>query len=222
MGRWAAPRALSGRLPATLADGSSPWRVLYDVRLFLGWLADGSLIRNVTAGMVYLGGGLAGFVCLFVWLQSMKLFGLAGGTLGQFGAVLWMVFFPYSCFLAVSAAFARAGDIRRIPAGQFTVFAILSVLFILGGEVLFILCAAWSVPATLLAWGSYAQLAMTFDLPLSNGFVLGILLFVLMWAIGYGFYLFTRLLQEFIYVLPSMAQNLDLVEKHVRPKAADK
>lgn len=204
------------------AGGRFPWRVLYDVRIFLGWLADGSLIRNVTAGMVYLGASVAGAVCLGIWLQSLELFKVANGAIGLFGALLWMVFFPYSCFLAVSAAFARAGEIRRLPAGQFAIFPILSVLVNLGGEVVFILCAAWSMPAALLSWGCYTDLALAVDLPLSNGLVLGIGLFIMMWLIGYSVYLFTRWLQEMICVFPSMAQHLDLIEKHLRPKTGDK
>lgn len=220
--RRGAAGALSGTARMAIPGGRFPWRVLYDVRIFLRWLADGSLIRNVTAGMVYLGASVAGAVCLGIWLQSLELFKLADGAIGLFGALLWMVFFPYSCFLAVSAAFARAGEIRRLPAGQFAIFPILSVLVNLGGEVVFILCAAWSVPVALLSWGCYTNLALAVDLPLSNGLVLGIGLFILMWLIGYSVYLFTRWLQEMINVFPSMAHHLDLVEKHLRPKTGDK
>jgi hypothetical protein len=191
-------------------------KALLDVRVFLGWLADGSLIRNVTAYAIYLLASLAALGSLIIWFYSLRMFGFADGIIGFLGSILWCAFFPYSMYLVVSAAFARATDIRKLPAGQFAISPILSVIINLHGEIVFILCAAWSLPVALLAWGSYTKLAMFYDIPLSNGFILGGALFILMWLTGYVVYLFTRWVQELIYVFPSMAHNLDLIEKNLR------
>lgn len=189
---------------------------LLDVRFFLRWLADGSLIRNVTAYAIYLLASLASLSSLIIWFYSFRMFGFADGIIGFLGSILWCAFFPYSMYLVVSAAFVRATDIRKLPVGQFAISPILSVIINLHGEIVFILCAAWSLPMALLAWGSYTNLAMYYELPLSNGFMLGGALFILMWLTGYVVYLFTRWIQELIYVFPSMAHNLDLIEKNVR------
>lgn len=215
------PRRAQSLLPSQGQGGSAIWKTLFDVRVFLGWLSDGSLIRNVTASAIYLFASIAALCCLAIWLQSLKLFGFVDGFIGLLGALLWFFFFPYSCFLAISAAFARAGDIRKLPSGQFAISPILSIIINLHGEVIFILCAAWSLPAALLAWSCYASLAMYFDMPLSDGLALGVALFVVMWLFGYMAYLVTRWLQELIYVFPSMAHHLDLIEKRLRKEPTD-
>jgi hypothetical protein len=86
----------------------------------------------------------------------------------------------------------------------------------LHGEIIFILCAVWSVPLALLAWGCYASLEAVREMPVSNGFLLCFALFLVMWSVGYGIYLLTRWLQEMIFVFPSMAHHLDLIESHLR------
>lgn len=191
--------------------------MLYDVRVFLRWLTDGAMIRNVTAGTIYVAATLCGIACLYTWFKSMTLLSHTDGAIGWLGSLLWMIFFPYSCYLAISAACVRANDIRKLPGGQFAISPILSILVNLQGEIIFILCAAWSLPAALLTWGgSLSLISDITDFDVGDGMLAGLTVFLLFWAVGYTIYLITRWMQEMIFVFPSMAHHLDLIENHLR------
>lgn len=201
------------------APNTSAWAMLYDVRIFLRWLKDGALIRTVTAASMKVGAVICALGCLYLWAESLKLFSFVEGAMGTIGVLLWLIFFPYSCYLAISASWFRADDIRKLPGGQFAISPILSILVNLHGEVIFILCAAWSLPAALLVWGgSLSAIGSPVDFNPGDGLLAALGIFILMWAIGYTIYLITRWIQEIIFVFPSMAHNLDLIEQHTKEK----
>jgi hypothetical protein len=197
-----------------LGNSGSPgkYALFYDVRIVLGFLKDGGLIKTATAAGIYIGCLLIAIFCVHTYIQSFKILGSASGFTGGLGALLWVFMFPYACYLAISAAFVRAGEIRKIPAGEFAVSPILAILILLPAEILFILCAVSSLPVALLTWSSVHSLAMSFDMPIRSGPLSGGLAFILMWVIGYLFYLTARWLQEILFVLPSIARNVDQIQ----------
>jgi hypothetical protein len=187
--------------------------VLLNVRLFLQWLGDGSLIRNVTAGGLGLMAILATFGCIGIWISSLTLFGDAEGIIGILGVLLWLIFFPYAAYLSIGAILVRANEIRNLSASEYSISPILNILLGLQGEVVFILAIVGSVPLTLMTWAFYAQMAGAFDLPATDGFLIGIMVLLGTLGIGYGAYLLSRFMQEFLFVLPSIARNVDLMRK---------
>jgi hypothetical protein len=211
--QWTPRPGLAGS-PGTLLPGqNSPLRVLLNVRLFLQWLGDGSLIRNVTAGGLGLMAILATFVCIGIWISSLTLFGDAEGIIGILGVLLWLIFFPYAAYLSIGAILVRANEIRNLSASEYSISPILNILLGLQGEVVFILAIVGSVPLTLMTWAFYAQMAGAFDLPATDGFLIGIMVLLGTLGIGYGAYLLSRFMQEFLFVLPSIARNVDLMRK---------
>ena len=211
--QWTPRPGLSGPPVTTLSGQNSPLRVLLNVRLFLQWLGDGSLIRNVTAGGLAVLAILATFGCIGIWLASLTLFGDAEGIIGILGVLLWLIFFPYAAYLSIGAVLVRANEIRNLSASDYSISPILNILLGLQGEVVFILAIVGSVPLTLMTWAFYAQMAGTFDLPATDGFLIGIMVLLGTLGIGYGAYLLSRFMQEFLFVLPSIARNVDLMRK---------
>jgi hypothetical protein len=203
----------AGSVGTQLNSGHSPLQILLNVHLILKWLADGSLIRNVTAAGLALMAILGGLGCIGIWIKSLDLFSAAEGAVGVLGVLLWLVFFPYAAYLSIGAVLVRASEIRQLSASDYSISPILNILLGLQGEVVFILAIVGSVPLTLMTWAFYAEMAGTFDLPATDGFLIGIMVLLSTLGIGYGAYLASRFMQEFLFVLPSIARNVDLMRK---------
>jgi hypothetical protein len=196
------------------------WKKLFEIRSFLSWLSDGSLIKNVTAGFLYLGCLLTVLTAFAAYLQGFELFKLTNSSLGLLGLVLWTVMFPYGVFLAISTIWIRAGEIRTLPPGEFAVSPILAILILLPGEIILILSLVCSIPIGLFVIAGYSMLAETFGLGMSGGPLWGLLAILLTALTGYTVYLITRWLQEFLFVFPSIARNVDLIESHLNTASA--
>ena len=201
--------------------GNSPhWKKLFEIRSFLSWLSDGSLIKNVTAGFLYLGCLLTVLASFAAYLQGFDLFKLTNSSLGLLGLILWAVLFPYGVFLAISTIWIRAGEIRTLPPGEFAVSPILAILILLPGEIILILSLVCSIPIGIFVIAGYTMLAETFGLGISGGPIWGLLAILLTALAGYTVYLITRWLQEFLFVFPSIARNVDLIESHLNTASA--
>jgi len=201
--------------------GNPPlWKKFFEIRSFLSWLSDGSLIKYVTAGFLYLGCLLSVLAALAAYLQGFELFKLTNSSLGLLGLVLWTALFPYGVFLAISTIWIRAGEIRTLPPGEFAVSPILAILILLPGEITLILSLVCSIPIGIFVIAGYSMFAEPFGLSMSGAPLWGLLAILLTSLTGYMIYLITRWLQEFLFVFPSIARNVDLIESHLNTASA--
>ena len=190
---------------------------------FFHALSDGKLIRLTVAWVLRVLAVLVALIGLF-WFIAFIGFGFkasenALGTRSAgilIGCVLFAIFGLAWGYLAAGVIMFRARSITELGDSHFTVLSILSMLFRLNGEVLFVTYSLVGVGGCLFVWftdfSPFSQLGMLGErLPFaggaSSGFLGGIELAVLFLLLAFAGIVFFYALAELSVVLVEIALN---------------
>lgn len=190
---------------------------------FFHALSDGKIIRLTVAWVLrvvaVLGaiGGLAWFFVVLIFgfkaYDNQYLGTRSGGLL--FGCILLALFGLAIGYLWAGIGFFRARTIIELRDGHFTVLPILSILFRMNGELVFVTYSLIGVGGCLFVWftdaNPFAFGPLSGELPVpalaGTGFLGGIELAVIMLLIGFIGIVISYAMAEFSIVLIEIAAN---------------
>lgn len=194
-------------------------------------LNDGRVIRRCMSFLLYALAVLTLLGGLFSVYEILKTYFAAGvPTEFRFAAIIAVIIFA-ATFLACAQVFwFRAGSIRDIPEGPFTVIPLMSVLLRAVGEVIACLLTAVGVVGCLTVWLTKAGIGLPISIPgvrvpsgaeaVDNSFITGLLILIYAVLAAIAYLLFFVFLAEAMLVTVDIAIHVRmLVRQNPAPPA---
>lgn len=205
---------------------SSPVAPFLFMSRLIEYVSHGALFRRVVASFLVvcgvlaaIGGVAGGVVGLIGYVQF--------GGLAILGGLIAMLFMFVAAYMWAHTYFIRAGTVRDLPEGEYTIIPIMSVLLKMTGELALVSLLSAGVQGTLATWfmganplgryGGFGGYGMT----AGEGFIVGVVFLLAAAILGFVALLVYYLLSELVVILADIARDVRVLRGAQSEATAD-